>query len=506
MANSNLLEYEGEPTRPAVWANSPEQRAFREEVLKAHLARSRRRKGLPEPDLSGYQFAPVRGTSVVMRTDAAEAANRLFQAARDDLAKARAEGHPDALRTMDLTSSSGYRGSAHQRHLWCGYFKNYYNRTRKGRSIVPEGSHSAKAVSYMLDVFGLPNRIAAPGYSNHQRGIAIDFQQLRTKGHEISNSYDPQQQKKWHDTWFFGWLQDNAARFGFKPYAKEAWHWEYRPANVSTRIATEGGHAQEFEFESSERSRTRPFLGGFVHTFTCRSLPVTVSVFCPKSVKSRQAVQVLLYAHGLLYPCPPVPKRLPEGFITAQPFRLGEIVDASNRETILVVPLFVWKSGQKHELGQPRNLNKLLNEVMAELGTLQGTSPPSISALILAGHSRAYDFLEPLAHSHADPEMQQGPLAQLTQVWAFDTSYVCDPNAWTSWLSAKPHLQVDVFFRKTVPGKSSGTSVCGWRMYSKMKGSGGRLRVIPIDPVEKHCDVPTRRLPALLSASSRFSR
>jgi hypothetical protein len=131
LRKTSLLEYEGEATETAVWTNSPEQQVFREQVMHAHLARSKRRKGLPQLDLSDRQLAPVHGTSVAMRADAAEAANRLFEAANADLAKARAAGHADALRTIRLTANSGYRGSGHQRNLWLGYFKNYYNQTRK---------------------------------------------------------------------------------------------------------------------------------------------------------------------------------------------------------------------------------------------------------------------------------------------------------------------------------------------------------------------------------------
>jgi LAS superfamily LD-carboxypeptidase LdcB len=503
---TGLFEYEVEPSRDAVWTNSAEQQAFRKQVLNAHVARSRRQKGLPQPDLSAGQLAPVRGTPVCMRADAAEAATRLFEAANAELARARTLGHEDALRTLRLTSNSGYRGSEHQRNLWLGYFKNYYNKTRKARAVIPEGPHSAKAMSYMLDVFGLPNRIAAPGYSSHQGGIAIDFEQRRTTGHEISNSYDPQEQKKWRATWFFDWLQkqNNAARFDFRPYAKEAWHWEYRPSKLDAMTSPAGGHLQEFEFEPEfefeSEQPTRPFLGGFVHTFTSTNLSVTVSVFCPKAAQSQQNVEVLVYAHGLNI-CPPVPKRVPEEFITTAPFKLGQIVDASSRPIILVVPFFDWKPGQKHMLGKPANLNRMVNEAMAEVGVVQGTAPP-LSNLILAGHSRAYDFLEPLASSYADPQMQQGALAKLSQVWAFDTTYVCDVDAWIYWLKAKPNLQVSVFFRKTVPGKKSGTASCGWRFYSKIKASGGRLRVFPLDPAEAHCAVPVRRLAGLLSANS----
>lgn len=55
-------------------------------------------------------------------------------------------------------------------------------------------------------------RVAFPGYSNHQMGVAVDF---GTQSHQlISNG----------DQWF-NWLSSNAAKFGIKNYPAEAWHW-----------------------------------------------------------------------------------------------------------------------------------------------------------------------------------------------------------------------------------------------------------------------------------------
>jgi D-alanyl-D-alanine carboxypeptidase len=112
--------------------------------------------------------------------------------------------------------------------------------------VVLEGPHSDQAVAYMLKPkryggFGLTGRIAAPGYSNHQGGIAIDFWQERRKGHRIENKSDEASQGRWRSTWFHAWLKHNAATYGFKPIATEEWHWEYRPgatAAASSRSAT----------------------------------------------------------------------------------------------------------------------------------------------------------------------------------------------------------------------------------------------------------------------------
>jgi len=54
------------------------------------------------------------------------------------------------------------------------------------------------------------NLAAAPGYSNHQNGIALDI--------NIPNQNT------------YNWLSRNASRFGFvRTVPSETWHWEYRP-------------------------------------------------------------------------------------------------------------------------------------------------------------------------------------------------------------------------------------------------------------------------------------
>lgn len=58
-----------------------------------------------------------------------------------------------------------------------------------------------------------PSRVARPGYSNHQMGLAIDFAGLpSTPGPVSGNS-------------IWDWLSQNAANFGYKNYPAEAWHW-----------------------------------------------------------------------------------------------------------------------------------------------------------------------------------------------------------------------------------------------------------------------------------------
>ena len=239
------------------WTGSADQIAFRERVLAAHLAHSRKRRGSPLRDLSAHEtkrLVTVPGTKIKTFPETAAAAGRLLNAAQAELANDKEAGDADALRTIGLGVSSGYRSSQTQRELWLGYFKDYYNQSRAARAKIPAGPHSTQAVDYMLDPggFGLRGKIAAPGYSNHQNGIAIDFLQTRTKGHAIKNSTKKEWRKAWYASWFHRWLRNNAHLFGFQPIATEEWHWEYREGAASRGSVRESLEAFDTRMDDSE--------------------------------------------------------------------------------------------------------------------------------------------------------------------------------------------------------------------------------------------------------------
>lgn len=496
---------------PARWSGTPEQEDFRARVLAAHLARSRAAKGDPLPDLREDQLADVpgtctttRGSTTCVRTASATAAaaGRMLAAATADLATARAAGHPDALRTVRLTATSGYRGSDHQRRLWLGYFETkYYNESRAARAALADGPHSRAAVELMLRPtssggYGIGGRIAAPGYSNHQGGIAIDLWQERTRGNAIANDSGPRARCRWRQTWFHGWLRTHAAAFGFHPLRTEEWHWEYRPATgASTPPST---------------PQLSDHLGGRMWTFASAAMPHPVAVFCPRAALGRRDVDVLVFAHGLLGGCRR-PRTLPSGFITDAPFRLGSVVDASGRPMVLVVPLLDWANpcgevvfgrgqGRRNPLGHPAVLESLVGEVLTEVGRVQSQPPPALGELVLAGHSRAYDVLEPFVATRSDPAMSRPTLSRLRQVWAFDTTYAGDVAAWIDWLAADPARQLHVFYRADRRrGRDTGT--VGDRFLARQ---GGQLHVTQVS--EGHCAVPSTRLAQLLPPATPPAR
>jgi hypothetical protein len=518
-----LPDFEGELLDSEIWQGIADQIAFRDRVLNAHIALSRKRAGAAKRDLSPKELDVVAGTDKIkMGLEAAAAASRLLAAANADLAKAQAGGHADALRTIRLSATSGYRDSTKQKKLWLGYFAakdGYYDRTQTAREGLADGPHSEQAIAYMLTPeekggFGLSGKIAAPGYSNHQGGIAIDFWQERKKGYKILNNSGKKARAKWRSTWFHEWLRDNAANnFGFRPIPTEEWHWEYRGgsgATASASATTSTGPSMETQTALPAPSTAQPaapadYLGGKLAEFTATTA-LRVAVFSPKAASTSGEVDVLVYVHGLFRPCPPVPKR-PADLITKAPFALGKIVDASNREIILVVPFLVWKRGEPHPLGNPAKLNRFVDEVLAEVGRMRGTSAPSLRGLILAGHSRAYDFLDPLAKAHASSEMARGALSRLTQVWALDTAYTSPIRDYRAWFTSNPKLVFHMFYRKWSwsNGKRVVSSTnAGGKEYDKLaleiaKSAPGRFNVTAVS--ESHCAVPVKRLPDLLATS-----
>ena len=67
------------------------------------------------------------------------------------------------------------------------------------------------------DIYNAPSSscdtpTARPGYSNHQMGLAMD---ISYNGNLIRSRSNPG----------FVWLRQNAGKFGFKNFPKEAWHW-----------------------------------------------------------------------------------------------------------------------------------------------------------------------------------------------------------------------------------------------------------------------------------------
>jgi V8-like Glu-specific endopeptidase len=277
--------------------------------------------------------------------------------------------------------------------------------------------------------------------------------------------------------------------------------------------AEDAESVSEIEYETPPQPPSKPidFLGGRLWSFTAKTLPMRVGVFCPSAMTPAKPIDMLLFAHGDLGGCAPSPKVMPDDLITKAPFELGKIVEASKRQIALVVPSMDWEnltrnklkfqacnmnSYSMHALGIPENLNGVLKEALAEIARVFATAVPSVDKLILAGHSRAHAFLNPLALLHVDPQMWKGVLASLKEVWCLDTTYHAFMAEWTRWLKANVNLRVSVFYQK-----GSGTAAYGRRFAAVVPTlGGGKLIVTPA--TEGHCKIPSKRLPLLLNPST----
>ncbi len=203
---------------------TPELMAFMRNVYNRHVRWHISRGDSFVDSLPGKSLGPVEGRHRA-RADAAAQARELLKAARAELATTPYAGR------LAIGVNSAYRSADEQWGIWQGEFKKgnggfpfYYKETKAARRRMSGGEHGDEAAAYLAGY--LAKWVAAPGYSNHQDGLALD---LGTG--EVGKGLS----KLGRKAWFYQWLQENAAkRFHFHPYDKEAWHWTYRPPTGSS--------------------------------------------------------------------------------------------------------------------------------------------------------------------------------------------------------------------------------------------------------------------------------
>ena len=115
-----------------------------------------------------------------------------------------------------LLPTSGYRNPDRQRRLFALAVKRYGSAEEARKWVAP------------------------PGGSAHQSGRAIDFY---LGGKNSSGNV-----ARLRTLPAYRWLLANARHFGFYPYEREPWHWEYNPPATGTQeLAEELGVVQELE-------------------------------------------------------------------------------------------------------------------------------------------------------------------------------------------------------------------------------------------------------------------
>ena len=202
---------------------TPELMAFMRKVYLAHVRRS---------DKPGNRFVDTLPSTALdkvpsgqkARKDAAAEAREMFRAAQAQLVAENLQGR------VRIGVRSGYRSADEQFGIWQGKFKGgkggfpqYYADTRAARRRLAGGEFGDEAAKMLAGHIG--GNVAAPGFSNHQDGLALDLSTRKGTGTLI---------KLYYGSWFHDWLKANARTYHFhQPLPNEPWHWVYQPPQTS---------------------------------------------------------------------------------------------------------------------------------------------------------------------------------------------------------------------------------------------------------------------------------
>jgi hypothetical protein len=208
---------------------------FQRLVLNTQIMRAQHRLGNATAEIPESELKTVEGR-FQLRIGPADKCIDLLRKARADLKDAKAAG--SAAQDISVGLTSAYRGPAYDKGLWLSFFQTKYyelkSRKIKGQFYVGEKKRQALADALAEDLLRyLDGKKAAPGYSNHTRGIAVDFKTFENgvmhtaetgKGDAALAALN----RAWEATWFYHWLQDHKQAYGMERIHKEAWHWEFK--------------------------------------------------------------------------------------------------------------------------------------------------------------------------------------------------------------------------------------------------------------------------------------
>jgi hypothetical protein len=193
---------------------------FSQAVLERQIARAKTTGKTYFAPLADDELETVEG-KYRMRKAAAKSCRELLKAARTALAEGQKKGDGRARLTRSIGICSAYRDYNYDSIQWRNTFKKHYDiMIKKGTYAGRE--HGKDALLHMLTTM-LPLK-AAPGFSNHSNGTAVDFQTNHSGTNYVADS---SQHEGWRRTWLHPWLVANAAGFGFRPLGSEEWHWDH---------------------------------------------------------------------------------------------------------------------------------------------------------------------------------------------------------------------------------------------------------------------------------------
>ena len=111
----------------------------------------------------------------------------------------------------------------------------------KSDGVNLSASSSFRTMAHQQSLFkGDTSLVARPGYSSHQAAVAVDFNDMGVKGGTSCSTRARSSSKE------YKWLVDNAQTYGYKQYAREAWHWDMLDA-ANRCTGSEGFSGNSFE-------------------------------------------------------------------------------------------------------------------------------------------------------------------------------------------------------------------------------------------------------------------
>jgi subtilisin family serine protease len=145
-------------------------------------------------DVPDSELSPIEDNQRA-RTAAADSCRRLLASARAAIAQ-----DPAAAHVKSIGVASGYRSASQQLHNWNRNFPRYFGETSSDRAAL-EGGEFGEAAEKLLTRY-ISGRLAAPGFSLHNNGLAIDFSALE-RGISMGPSTTKQSRQNWRKSWYF---------------------------------------------------------------------------------------------------------------------------------------------------------------------------------------------------------------------------------------------------------------------------------------------------------------
>jgi hypothetical protein len=406
-------------------------------------------------------------------------------------------------RQVTVKAGNAYRSTNWQLKTWATKrFPQYYKQATaetivkktgaKRPPLIAPGDFSEAAAKKLAGYIG--GRFAAPGFSNHQHGLAVDFhtiERFKMKFVELTASFgkDNWMRDLWWKSWLWNWLEreKNAYRFGFVPYKKEPWHWEYRP-DQARRVLNVDSEAEKtaprmpFAPDRPPISNSIPALIKRENDVAVSTLYVDITVgdespaipmtgiFISQHYREQPDVDLIIYLHG--HKKKPWGKEYRwykglsiDGYWkpTHFPyFLLREGLNDVRKNMVLVAPTLHYLVHGGH-LTSRRGFEEYVNKVMAALAAYgphkrQGQRPKA-GRIILAAHSAGGSVMLKIAQQGGDTS------GRIQECWGFDClysgrdkqtgkKYFTQPNSWLRWAALHPDKKLFVYYKGSTAEES----------------------------------------------------